>query len=75
MERQIQEEESNTEANGDVPGLQKVPKDGDLPVLLPWNQIDSSDGESVDNGVRDDESADNGVSELVPCYSNVIYRG
>jgi hypothetical protein len=66
MERQIQEEESDTKADGDVPGLKEVPKDGDLPALLPRNQIDSSDGESVDNGVRDDESADSRVPKLVP---------
>jgi hypothetical protein len=66
MERQIQEEESDTKADDDVPGLKEIPKDGDLPVLLPQNQINSSDDESVDNKVHDDESANSRVPELVP---------
>jgi hypothetical protein len=45
MERQIREDESDTETDGDVPGLEEVPEDGDLPVLLPRNRINSSDSE------------------------------
>jgi hypothetical protein len=41
MERQIREDESDTETDGDVPGLEEVPEDGDLPVLLPRNRINS----------------------------------
>jgi hypothetical protein len=66
MERQIREDESDTETDGDVPGLEEVPEDGDLPVLLPRNRINSGDSGSIGNEAHDDESTDSGVPELVP---------
>jgi hypothetical protein len=74
MERQIREDESDTETDGDVPGLEEVPEDGDLPVLLPRNRINSSDSESIGNEDHDDESTDSGVPELVPRSGSPLRR-
>jgi hypothetical protein len=59
MERQLWEEGSDIKADNDVPELEEIPKEDDMPPALPQDQIDSSD----------DESTGSGVPELVPCSS------